>query len=55
MFVTRNIYIPEEVRCYQVHLDDEGYIFPYLLLGLQFVNRPYIIKGTQLLPFLQRL
>ncbi|KYN18648.1 hypothetical protein ALC57_09030 [Trachymyrmex cornetzi] len=37
VFVIRNIYIPEEVRCCQVHLDDEGYIFPYLLLEFKSI------------------
>lgn len=36
-------------------MDIEGFILQPLLLGLQFVNRPYVIKGPQLQLFLQGL
>lgn len=55
VFIARNIYIPEYVRCCPVHLDDKGDIHRCLLPGLRFVRRPYVIKGTQLMSFLQAL
>ncbi|KAL1488845.1 hypothetical protein ABEB36_014640 [Hypothenemus hampei] len=43
-------YIPENVKSCQHHL---GYLLPPLLLGLQFINRPYVIKGPELYILLQ--
>lgn len=55
IFVLRDIYIPENVRSCQHHLDDQGFFPEPLLLGLRSVNRPYVIKGPQLHAFLQGL
>lgn len=50
-----NIYIPENVRSCQNHLDDRGFILSPLLPSLRFINKPYIINGQQLHLFLQEL
>lgn len=55
IFIARDIYIPEYVRCCPAHLDDKGNIYRCLLPGLRFIRRSYVIKGTQLMPFLQGL
>ncbi|XP_029173786.1 uncharacterized protein LOC114942563 [Nylanderia fulva] len=55
VFILQNIYIPENVRSCRHHLDERGFIFQPLLLGLRFVNRPYVIRGPQLQTFLQGL
>jgi len=55
VFIARDIYIPEYVRCCPAHLDNHGNIYRCLLLGLRFIRRPYVIKETQLMPFLQGL
>lgn len=55
VFLARDIYIPEYVRCCPAHLDDHGNIYRYLLPGLRFIRKLYVIKGTQLMPFLQDL
>lgn len=55
IFVIVNIYVPESVRVCQHHLDENGLIIRQLLAGLEFINRPYKIKGAQLAPFLQEL
>lgn len=55
IFVERNIYVPENVRSCAHHLNDRGYFFNIILLGLHYINRPYIIKGPQLNIFLQQL
>ncbi|XP_025264350.1 uncharacterized protein LOC112637886 [Camponotus floridanus] len=55
VFILCNIYIPENVRSCQHHLDDRGFFLEPLLCGLQFINRPYVLKGPQLAIFLQGL
>lgn len=55
VFVLRDIFIPEEVRSYQHHLDDQGFFLQALLSGLRSINRPYVLKGLQLQKFLQGL
>ncbi|XP_018394741.1 PREDICTED: uncharacterized protein LOC108773430 [Cyphomyrmex costatus] len=55
VFICRNIYIPENVKSCQHHLDGRGFLLPALLLGLQSINRPYVIRGPELQVFLQGL
>lgn len=55
VFISRNIFIPENVKSCRHHLNDRGYLLPPLLFGLRFVNRPYLIRGPQLQIFLQSL
>lgn len=55
IFIDVNIYVPENVRSCQRHLDTNGLLLNILLPGLRFINRPYVIKGPQLLMFLQQL
>ncbi|XP_011263507.2 uncharacterized protein LOC105255738 [Camponotus floridanus] len=55
IFVIRNIYIPETTKCCNIHLDHNGLLLQYLLGGLKFVNRPYVIRGQQLQIILQEL
>lgn len=54
-FVLQDIYILEYVRSCRYHLDNNGFIPQPFLLGLSFINRPYVIKGQQLQAFLQGL
>lgn len=53
VFVDTNIYIPESARCCPLHLDEQGFLLRVLFPGLQYVNRPYRMKGVQLHHFLQ--
>lgn len=55
VFVLRDIFIPEDVRSCQHHLNDQGFFLQALLPGLRSINRPYVIKGLQLQMFLQGL
>lgn len=55
VFIIKNIYVPEYTRSCPRHLDEHGLFFPLFLQGLQFVERPYVIKGPQLNIFLQEL
>lgn len=55
VFAEQRIYIPENVRCCRHHLDEYGMIPTILLHGLPYINRPIVIKGNQMLPFLNKL
>jgi len=55
VFVLRDIFIPDDARSCQHHLDDQGFFLQALLPGLRSINRPYVIKGPQLQMFLQGL
>ncbi|KAJ8916939.1 hypothetical protein NQ315_013411 [Exocentrus adspersus] len=55
VFIEVNIYIPDNVRSCEHHLDENGMFHNRLLPGLRFINRPYLIKGPQLQLFLQHL
>ncbi|KAJ8676896.1 hypothetical protein QAD02_012683 [Eretmocerus hayati] len=55
VFVQRNIFITENVRSCEFHLDQQGYILRPLLDGLRAVNRPCINQGPYLQSFLQGL
>lgn len=55
IFISRNIYVPENVRSCPDHLDDKGFLLRVLLPGLRFITRPYTIKGPELQILLQQL
>lgn len=55
VFVQRNIFIPDLVKSCRHHLDNRGFILPQLMIGLQFVNRPYLVAGSQIRLFLDGL
>lgn len=55
VFVLRDIFIPEDVRSCQYHLDDRSFFLQALLPGLRSINRPYVIEALQLQMFLQGL
>lgn len=55
IYLKRGIYVSENAKSCPEHLDAEGNLLQVVLEGLRFVNRPYIIKGTQLKYFLQQL
>lgn len=55
VYIKKNIYMSENSKCCQRHLDDEGLLLEELLDGLRFVDRPYVIKGIQLKQFLEEL
>ena len=55
VFVKRNIYILDNVRSCEHHLDNNGCFFNMFLLSLQFINRPYVIRGQQLQVFLPEM
>lgn len=55
VFVVRDIFMPENVRTCRHHLDDRGFFEEPFLLGLRYVNRPYMLSGSQLSNFLQGL
>lgn len=54
-FIETNIYIPDNVRNCEHHLDENDLFLNILLPALRFINRPYVIKGPQLQVFLQQL
>lgn len=55
IFICKNIYAPESARACIQHLDENEFILRPLLEGLEFINRPYKIKGPQMYAFLQEL
>ncbi|XP_018365999.1 PREDICTED: uncharacterized protein LOC108765508 [Trachymyrmex cornetzi] len=55
VFIETNIYIPDNVRSCENHLDENGFFSKILLPALRFINRPYVIKGPQLQVFLHQL
>lgn len=52
VFIETNIIVLEDVKSCEHHLDENGLFLNFLLPGLHFFNRPYIIKGLQLSAFL---
>lgn len=55
IFVERDIYVPENIKACNHHINDEGLLPTLLLAGLRSINRPYEIKSQQLKLFLQQL
>ncbi|XP_051176697.1 uncharacterized protein LOC127291551 [Leptopilina boulardi] len=55
VFVLKRIFMPESVRCCDLHLDENGFIPRLLMNGLQFVNRPYRLDGRQVQEILEHL
>lgn len=55
VFIKKNIYISETAKCCRIHLDDNVLLLQFLLEGLRFINRPYVICGQQLQIILQEL
>lgn len=55
IFIQYDIFVPENVRSCEVHLDERGFLLRPLLVGLQFVYRPCVIQGPYLQSFLQGL
>jgi len=55
IFAVQNIYVSENVRVCEHHLDEDGIILRQLIPGLPFINRPFQIKGDQLHILLQGL
>lgn len=53
IFIKMNIYVSENTKSCQNHLNEDGLLLRDLLLGLRFINRPYLIKGRELQIFLQ--
>lgn len=53
IFVSKNVYIPPNKMFCQVHFDQNGLLSEEL--ALQFINRPYILKGIELQTFLEAL
>lgn len=53
VFILKDIYIPENVKSCAHHLDEQGYILQPLVIGLRYINRPYVIRGEILQSFLQ--
>lgn len=54
-FVNFDIFIPENVRICPHHVDANGNIFPILINGIRYINRPYVIRGQELQTFLRGL
>ncbi|CAH1101718.1 unnamed protein product [Psylliodes chrysocephalus] len=46
-FIRTNIYISEDVKSCQAHLDDKSCILKILLPGLRYVNRPCVLKEKE--------
>ncbi|XP_018372832.1 PREDICTED: uncharacterized protein LOC108767426 [Trachymyrmex cornetzi] len=55
IFITSNIYIPNNVRSCRIHLDGRGFLLQPLHAGLRSINRPYVIKGQELQEFINEL
>lgn len=55
IFIKTNIYVPENTKTCTIHLNEKGLIREYLLEGLRFVNRHYVIRGHELNSILQKL
>jgi len=52
VFVKANIFIPPHFRLCNDHLDSNGYLLQHLHSGLQAIEIPYNLKGTELTNFL---
>lgn len=55
IFIKADIYVPEGSRACSFHTDDEGFIPGVYLTNIGFVNKPYIIKGSELKVFLDAM
>lgn len=55
IFVKRNIYVPEKYCCCNEHLNGKGLLPRDIIDNFRFINRPYILKGTELQSFLQAM
>lgn len=55
IFIYRNIYIPPNVRCCVVHLDNEGNLRRNLHNDLQYFERSYVLVGQDLQELLQMM
>lgn len=55
VFIKRNIYVPENTRSCEHHLDENGLLSEINLSNLRSINRPYIIRGPILQVFLEQL
>ncbi|XP_018401831.1 PREDICTED: uncharacterized protein LOC108778997 [Cyphomyrmex costatus] len=55
VFISHNIFIPQNTKSCQHHLNVEGMLLGPLVQGLRFINRPYVIRGLYLQAFLQGL
>lgn len=55
IFVKRNIYVPIKYVCCNRHLDEKCFLQENILRDLKFINRPCILKGSELQLFLQAM
>ncbi|XP_071581746.1 uncharacterized protein [Temnothorax nylanderi] len=55
IFVKVNIFVPEFTKTCIHHLDENDQVLNAFIDGLQSFNRPYILRGEELLHFLQGL
>ncbi|XP_066600076.1 uncharacterized protein [Prorops nasuta] len=55
IFIETDIYIPDNVRSCEHHLNENGFLLKILLPALRFINRPYVMKSSQLQMFLHKL
>ncbi|KAG5875582.1 hypothetical protein JTB14_004740 [Gonioctena quinquepunctata] len=44
--IFEDIYIPDKVESCAHHSDEQDYISKPLLIGLRYINRPYVIRGA---------
>lgn len=55
VFVLRDIYIPQEFRTCEHHLNGRGLFHEPLIAGFNSINRPYVLRGNQIQMFFQGL
>lgn len=52
IYLSSDIYVPDNARCCPVHLNENGYLHRGLLPGLQFLKKLYRLTGEHLTQFL---
>lgn len=55
IYIAQNIYIPNGTRSCAQHLDNNGYMLPFLMPALRYIHRAYLIPGEDLRMFLEEL
>ena len=51
VYLDTNIYIPLATRICEHHLDEEGFLLRNFYVGLQYLNRPYVLPGIEISRF----
>lgn len=53
VYIQQEIYVPPEVKSCQNHFNERGFIHRFLLPGIRYFNKPYIMRGYEMQTFMQ--